>query len=599
MHREEVDVAVIGGGLAGVCAAIAAARHGCRVALIQDRPVLGGNASSEIRVPVTGACYGFAGCPNRHARETGIVDEIWMENVVRNIPFSHSVWDSIVMEWVWREKNINLWLNYRVNEVVMKDRATIAAVQAVPLVRETPLEVAAGTFIDASGDGWAAKMAGAEYRWGREGRDEFGESFAPEKPDRMTLGSSIYFTAHDTGQPVTFKPPQWARRFSEEDLRLRSHTNPLNQMSFWWIEYGGEGDVIEDADPIYRELLAIVYGVWDHIKNGGDHRAESYALDWIGKLPGRRESRRFMGDHILVQSDIEQQVLFDDRVSYGGWSIDLHPPGGIYDRDKSPSQHLYAKGTYSIPYRCLYSRNVDNLLFAGRHISVSHVAHGSTRVMRTLASVGQVAGTTAALGKRHNLRPRAVGQERVVELQQLLLADDHYIIGLGRRDPNDLALRARVTASSIWRPDPSDQAAREFGHFDFRPGNVVSGVARPELGRSSNLWVSDPLQPLPQTLTLEFPGRVELSRAEFLFDVDLDQLYFSGPVPQCVRDYAVEVRQEGRWVEVSRAEGNTQRRRVHEFSPVRTDALRLRVDATNEDPSARVYEVRAYGGTKE
>ena len=596
--KKSYDVVVIGGGLSGCCAAIAAARHGASVGLIQDRPVLGGNSSSEIRVPITGATWGnWSGNPptNRHARETGIIDEIWLDYCVRDPLECHSVRDLILLEHVDAEKRIDLHLNYRACDVVMRDEHTIAAVRAEPLLTETPLELEAGIFVDGSGDGWIAAQAGAQFRWGREGRDESGESLAPEKPDGWTLGNSIYFTARDVGRPVAFAAPSWAIDFNDERFPLRSHDNPLNHKTFWWIEYGGKMNTIADADVIYRELIAVVMGIWNHVKNSGKHDAETLALEWIGKVPGRRESRRFMGDHIMTQDDIDGQVLFEDRVAYGGWWLDQHPPGGVYDTEP-PCDHPPFHGIYSVPLRSLYSKNIVNLLLAGRAISTTHVAHSSTRVMRTLSVIGQASGAAAAMCVGRKCLPRDVASDHVTDLQQQLLRDDAYLIALPNRDPDDLARRGKASASSEWHPSKADTEA--FCHSDFSASNVLSGIGRPEKGKSSNLWVSDPGAALPAALTVELPGPARIGRIDVRFDTRLDELYLDAPPAECVRDYALEVRSDGKWRRVHDEKGNCRRRRVHDIDPVRADAVRLTVQATHGAPSARVYEMRVYGPGK-
>ena len=572
----EYHVVVIGGGLAGVCAAVAAARLGVSVALIQDRPVLGGNSSSELRVAPRGADHSF-----RHARETGIIEELRIEDRFRNHGRVedgqiNSMWDFVLWEWIAREPNITLYLNTSARKAGMEGNR-IRGVVVEQVGTERTLRIAGEVFVDASGDGSVAASAGAEFRMGREGRDEFGESLAPERPDDCTLGSSILFLARDVGHPVKFTPPSWAYDFpSDEDLPFRGHDRISS--GFWWIEYGGILNTISDNERIRDELWKLVFGVWDHIKNHGDHGAENYALEWVGSIPGKRESRRFMGDYILTQRDLEEAPFFPDRVAYGGWPIDLHPPKGIYEAGK-PAQMLPLPRPYSIPFRCLYSRNVDNLLFAGRNISASHVAFGSTRLMATGAVMGQAAGTGAFLCVRHRTTPRGVYKEHIRELQQLLLKHDAYIIGLKNEDPEDMARGARARASSF----------RE----GFAPEKVVDGVARPEDG-DFHMWASDPSRPLPQWIELDFGRPVRVGAVYLTFDTNLDKLVEFGPAPECARDYTLSVWREGRWVPVVRERGNYHRRRVHRFGPVATPKLRLSIEATNGDPSARVYEVRCY-----
>ena len=446
------QVAVIGGGLAGVCAAVASARLGAGTVLVQDRPVLGGNSSSEVRMHICGGASGH----HRFGRETGIIEELRLENARRN-PFDRPPqWDWILYEFVRREPHLTLWLNTRAaEEVELAPEGAIAGVLCRQAHTEKVFWLRADLFIDCSGDGAVAARAGAEFRVGREARSEFGEDLAPAEADSCVLGSSLMFEVRDVGRPVPFTPPAWAKDFpTDEDLPLRNHTLKVSghgtglAKGFWWIEFGGRLDTIAEDEAIRDELIAVLFGVWDHIKNHGDHGAENYLLDWIGAVPGKRESRRFVGDCILRQQDIEQRTLFPDRVAFGGWPIDLHPPDGIYSPEPPCDQH-YLEDFYSIPFRSLYSRNVPNLLFAGRNISASHVALGSTRVMGTCAAMGQAVGTAAALAVRKGVRPRELGARHVDELQQQLLRDDCYVVGLRRDDPRDLAPRARITASSV------------------------------------------------------------------------------------------------------------------------------------------------------
>ncbi|NOZ21167.1 MAG: FAD-dependent oxidoreductase [Planctomycetes bacterium] len=446
-HKEQFDVIVIGGGLAGVCAAIAAARHGCKTALVQDRPVLGGNSSSEIRVGVGGADASF-----RYARETGILEELRIEDRFRN-PIPHkngrinSIWDNILREWVVREPNLTLFLNARACKAVMKDESTLAAIEAIQTSLERSLHLEADLFIDASGDGMIAADAGAEFRIGREARSEYGEPHAPGEADSVTMGSSLLFEAADVGRPVKFEPPDWAMDFPNDDALPRNHENI--DAGYWWIEYGGANlSTIDDNDRIHDDLLKYLFGVWDHIKNHGDHGAENYALSWIGAVPGKRESRRFIGDHVLTENEVLACELFADRIAYGGWPMDLHCPGGIANT-REPGAYFYpAPEPYSIPFRCLYSRNIHNLMMAGRNISASRMALGSTRLMGTCAVLGQAAGTAAALCKMHGTTPRGTYETHIRALQQTLLKDDAYIIGLANQDRDDLARSAYVSASS-------------------------------------------------------------------------------------------------------------------------------------------------------
>ena len=376
------DLAVIGGGLAGVCCAITAARAGVKVVLVQDRPVLGGNASSEVRLWILGATS-HMGNNNRWAREGGVIDELLVENLHRNPEGNPLILDALILEMVVTEPNIPLLLNTAVHDLAKDGPDTIKSVRAFCSQNSTFYEVSAPLFCDASGDGIVGFLAGAAFRIGAEGRDEFGELFAPEKPSDELLGHTIYFYSKDTGQPVRFTRPSFALDDITRIPRWRDFKAGDFGCRLWWIEWGGTLDTIHDSETIKWELWKVAYGVWDHIKNSGRFpEAETLTLEWVGTIPGKRESRRFEGDHMLIQQDIVEQRHHADAVSFGGWAIDLHPPEGVYSSGPGCTQ-WHAKGVYQIPWRCCYSRNIRNLFLAGRIISASHVAFASSRVMAT------------------------------------------------------------------------------------------------------------------------------------------------------------------------------------------------------------------------
>ncbi|MDX2006186.1 MAG: FAD-dependent oxidoreductase [Meiothermus sp.] len=440
------EITVIGGGLAGVCAAIAAARMGRQVALIQNRTVLGGNSSSEVRVWVSSAT---AHGTQRYARETGIMGELFLENEYTNPEGNPYLWDLVLLEAVRREPNIRLFLNTDVHHLAMRDTQTIRSVTGWQMGAELEHTFESPLFLDCTGDGLVGWLAGAEYRVGREARAEYGEDWAPEVADRSVLGSTILFYTKDAGRPVPFVAPSFAIDITKTSIpEKRIIRSGDNGCHYWWIEWGGELDTIHDNERIRDELWAVVYGIWDYIKNSGRFPdSASMTLEWVGSIPGKRESRRFLGDFVLRQQDIVNQSEFDDAVAFGGWSIDLHPPQGVFSYE-SGSRHLFSDGVYQIPYRTLYSRNVANLLFAGRNISASHVAFGSTRVMATCATLGEAAGTAAALCLEHQVSPRGLSQEHRQTLVQTLLKHDASLIGARNLDPHDLAPQASVTASS-------------------------------------------------------------------------------------------------------------------------------------------------------
>ncbi|MGV3558959.1 FAD-dependent oxidoreductase [Larkinella arboricola] len=446
--RHEADLIVVGGGLSGTCCAVTAARAGTRVVLVQDRPVLGGNSSSEVRLWVLGATS-HMGNNNRWAREGGFIDEVLLENLYRNPEGNPLIFDTILLEKVISEPNITLLLNTAVYEVEKSGPETISGVKAFCTQNSTAYELTAPLFCDASGDGIMAFQAGAAFRMGAESTEEFGEKFAPTAEYGELLGHSLYFYTKDTGKPVRFVPPAYALQDITKIPRYRRFNAKEFGCQLWWIEYGGRLDTVHDTETIKWELWKVVYGVWNHIKNSGQFpEAGTMTLEWVGQIPGKRESRRFEGDYILKQQDVVEQRTHPDAVAFGGWSLDLHPADGIFS-EKPGCNQWHSKGMYQIPYRCFYSRNVKNLFIAGRIISASHVAFASSRVMGTSAHGGQAVGMAAALCTRDGLLPRDLTEPiRMHELQQELLKTGQHIPGLHLYDGSDLAQSATLTASS-------------------------------------------------------------------------------------------------------------------------------------------------------
>lgn len=457
------DLIVVGGGMAGTCAAITAARQGLRVVLVQDRPVLGGNTSSEVRLWMVGATS-HMGNNNRWSREGGVLNEILMENAFRNPEGNPVLFDALLLEKVASEPTLRLLLNSAVSGVSTGESQQIESVTAFCSQNSTRYVLRAPLFCDSSGDGIVGFLAGAAFRIGVESYNEFGELLAPSATSDQLLGHSIYFYTRDTGRPVEYVAPAFALDDITEIPRYRRFNTKEQGTDLWWIEYGGSKDTVHDTEQIKWELWKIIYGVWDHIKNSGDFPdAETLTIDWVGLIPGKRESRRFEGDYMLVQRDIVEQRIHDDAVSFGGWAIDHHPVDNVYDAAE-PCTQWHSKGVYQIPYRTMYSRNVPNLFLAGRIISASHVAFGSSRVMATCAHNGQAVGMAAAVCREHELQPRDLLQpEQMSELQRRLLRSGQHIPMLKRDDPRDLAQQATVTASTtLTRLDLKPYSARQL-----------------------------------------------------------------------------------------------------------------------------------------
>ncbi|MFH1738231.1 MAG: FAD-dependent oxidoreductase [bacterium] len=464
--REAFDLVVVGGGIAGTSAAISAARNGVKIALIHERSMLGGNSSSEVRL--------FPENSTAHQvwiKECGVFEEIHTEERVRNhYAYREGTmnchWDLVLYEWVIREPNITLFLNTHMHRAFVNSSGAIQSVYCIQLGSEKEFLLSAPLFVDATGDGVLAHRAGADYRWGREARREYREPLAPEKADENLMGSTLFFRAVDTGAPVPFKRPDWAVEFeSEEEFTGRSHS--YIEGGYWWIEVGTPYHPIRDNNAIIHEGLRHLLGVWDHIKNQGDHGAENYGLEFVGFWPYKRECRRILGDFVLTQQHLQDPPLSEDDVAYGVWFIDIHTRG-ILDRSQRPFESPFADEKwdamstrcYGIPLRALYSRNIGNLMMAGRPISCSYVAFSSTRVLATGSVVGQAVGAAAALCKKHGVPPREVARRHARECQQIILRQDGYIPGVVNEDPGDLARNARVTASSeasLVFPQPTDE----------------------------------------------------------------------------------------------------------------------------------------------
>lgn len=442
---------VVGGGLSGVCTAITAARKGVKVVLVQDRPVLGGNSSSEVRLWILGATS-HMGNNNRWSREGGVIDEILVENTYRNKEGNPLLFDAILLDKVVAEPNITLLLNTAVYEVHKSDADTISSVKAFCSQNSTEYIITAPLFCDASGDGIVGFLAGAAFRMGAESKEEFGEKFAPSTAYGELLGHSLYFYSKDTGKPVKFVAPDFALKdIAKQIPRFKSFNAKEYGCKLWWIEYGGRLDTVHDTEKIKWELWKVVYGVWDYIKNSGEFpEAETMTLEWVGTIPGKRESRRFEGDYMLRQQDVVAQHTHTDAVAFGGWSIDLHPADGVFS-EKPGCNQWHSKGIYQIPYRCLYSKNIQNLFLAGRIISASHVAFASTRVMATAAHVGQAVGMAAFIAGKQGLKPAALTEKKLMaQLQKELLKSGQHIPGLELEDHEDLVQSAVVSASSTY-----------------------------------------------------------------------------------------------------------------------------------------------------
>jgi hypothetical protein len=442
------DLVVAGGGISGCCAAITAARKGTKVILVQDRPVLGGNASSEVRLWILGATS-HMGNNNRWSREGGVIDEILVENLYRNKEGNTLLLDTILLEKVIGEENITLLLNTSVLEVSKSAQRCIESIDAFCSQNSTAYHLSAPLFCDATGDGIVSFLAGAGFRMGAESKEEFGEMLAPDKEYGELLGHSLYFYSKRADKPVKYIPPA----FALSDITEIPKYKILNQNDYgcrlWWIEYGGRKDTVHDTEQIKWELWKVIYGVWNYIKNSGEFEdVDTLTLEWVGTIPGKRESRRFEGLYMLKQQDVVEQTQFEDSVAFGGWALDLHPADGIYSNKPGCNQY-HSKGVYGIPYRSFVSRDIDNLFYAGRIISTTHVAFSSSRVMATCGHGAQAVGMAASLCLKYNLAPAGLLQNPYLqELQEELNLTGQSIPGLPITRANKNVDRPVILASS-------------------------------------------------------------------------------------------------------------------------------------------------------
>lgn len=409
----QYDFVVIGGGMAGTCAAISAARLGLKVALVQDRPVLGGNNSSEVRVHLGGR-INLEPYPNLG----NLVNEIGPSKEGNARPYENYE-DQKKMDVVKKQKNISLFLNCHANKATMHE-GRIESIQAVNTESGEKLLFSAPLFADCTGDATIGMLAGARYMSGRESESEFNETTAPENADNLTMGSSVQWYAEDLSKDVPFPDIQWGLEWNEDKAEHLIRGD-------WNWETGMGIDQVSEFERIRDYGLMVVYSNWSFLKNHSIDKGkfEKRQLKWVAYIAGKRESRRLVGDYILRESDLVDHKVYPDGTAPTSWTIDLHYPDPENTKQfpgkefKSIAVHTPIV-PYPIPYRCLYSVNIPNLLMAGRNISVSHVALGTVRVMRTTGMMGEVIGMAASVCKNNRCTPREVYSQHLEELIHLM-----------------------------------------------------------------------------------------------------------------------------------------------------------------------------------
>ena len=463
---ESYQVVVCGGGLAGFCSAVASARMGKKTCIIQNRPVFGGNSSSEIGVTPHGAAAFHA-----YARETGILSELLIEERAANHAeiyengWTNSVWDLVMYDMAEATKNLSYYMNTDFFDVHMEDK-TIKSIVAHIQNAETELTLEADVFIDCTGDGLVADRAGCEWRMGSESKAEFNEPHAPDEASDDVMGNSIHFRAKNIGKPAPYTAPDWAIKHDNPDYFYKQGRIPKEEKGgFWWLEIGVPYHTIYDNEKIRHELTRHTLGIWDWMKNQDPvmkKKTKNYVLDWIGQVPGKRENRRIMGEYFMTEHDVLDKTVFDDEIAFGGWFVDLHTPGGLLAEHAEKSSATYGGeyntfseymvmsycGPYGVPLRSLIAKDATNLMMAGRNISTTHAALGTLRVMGTTALMGQAAGVAAAIAIDNGVLVKELSKEQINQVKQQLLRDGCFLPNNKNEDKRDLALKAKLSASS-------------------------------------------------------------------------------------------------------------------------------------------------------
>jgi len=583
--KGEWDYIVVGAGPGGIGAAISAARHGLKTALISGRPCLGGNASSEGTIGFDGATFNH---PGYH--ETGISAET--KRIHEELNYT---WQQAIEVLVNAEPLITVFDN----ELCISAECEGNIITSIECVNTLTLQKSrfkSRLFADCTGDGWLGYYAGAKYRVGREAKHEFGEKFALDAPDTLTMsgcitgtrqdvGRLLSFYLEDVGHPVDFKASDWAVKMPEGDKLNRKPQSKV--MTEWWMENSNDYDDIFDAEFVRDELVRMVVGYFDWLKNSYTGRSEyqNRHMKYLALNNSKRENRRLVGDYMMNQNDFVEDKYFEDTVSYCGWKIDLHHPRGIYSEHEGPFYADFEIPITPIPYRCLYSCNVNNLFMAGRCVSVSHIALGSTRVESTINTLGQAIGVAAYLCNKYQVLPRDIYNNHIKELQQLLIKDDQTIFGVLNEDPDDLARTATVTATS---------EDKEIGGF---ASNVINGKLR-STPDECNTWISDIKDGLPQSITLTLEKASEISEIHITAVIDLEL-----PRGACrsfphfdytARHITVECFDGNDWLQVFEIKDNYKRKIIAKIDPVLCEKLRVNVHSTSGADVVKINEIRIY-----
>jgi hypothetical protein len=578
------DLVVVGGGIAGTCSAISGARSGLKVALIQDRPVLGGNNSSEVRVHLGGQTmlgpYNALG---------GVVRELSPARRGNAGP-PERYEDQKKLNVVAAEKNISLFLSTHVSEVET-DGKKISAVIGRNIRTGKRLRFSGRVFADCTGDGTVGFLAGADYRLGREGKGETAESLAPAKPDKLTMGSSVQWYSARTAEPSPFPVCPWAVQFTEENAQRVTGGE-------WNWETGMNKHQIDQFEEVRDYGMRVVYGNWAFLKNSPKSRAKyaNLKLDWVAHIAGKRESRRLLGDVILTEQDVTGQKAFDDACVTTTWTIDLHYPHPRNTQQfpgrefRTIAKHVRIK-PYPVPYRCFYSRNIDNLFMAGRDISVTHVALGTIRVMNTCGMMGEVVGMAAAICKERSTTPRGVYKEYLEELKKRMTK------GVSKTPIPTPGSSKRPRSASVPKPPAWIKTAgtnfaraakvsvSSYLDSKYKASNINDGKIT---FAANDRWVSGRELPHIAELTWDAPQTISAVRI-------VNGWKTGGGFNGVMEDFSLQYHNGSEWKEIpgAKIKGNNQPDWSMKFKPIKTNRLRLTITAAPQN-LARIWEIEAY-----